>query len=208
MEHTDARTTNAAERYLLQEMHDPERDAFEDHYFDCSECAADVRDGAAMMAAGRQIAAEGATVHQISGWRRRWLPQAAAASMIFGLLGFGAGTMRMAAPAISEIRTYELQTETERASAADVLVIPAGEDAMISFPITPAEAARSYVVTIQDADGKTRFSKPKSLDEAIDHVYLSLRELPRGSYQLVIEGVHEDGNRFHVTTTSFKVGER
>jgi len=207
MEHTEARNTNAAERYLLQEMLDPERDAFEDHYFDCTECAADVRDGAAMMAAGRQIAGEGATVHQLSRWRG-WLPRTAAASVIFAFLGYGAGTMRMAAPAISEIHTYELQTETERASAADVLVLPAGDAAAVSFLIPPAEEARSFVVTVQDADGKAKFSKPKSLDEAIHPVYLSLRALPRGSYRLVIEGVREDGNRFPVTSSEFKVGER
>jgi hypothetical protein len=46
MTHDEAAATLAAERYLLGEMSDAERDAFEDHYFGCTLCAADVRDGA------------------------------------------------------------------------------------------------------------------------------------------------------------------
>src|SRR5215831_6127498 len=43
MNHLQALTTKASERYLLGEMSEPERFAFEDHYFSCEECAGDVR---------------------------------------------------------------------------------------------------------------------------------------------------------------------
>jgi hypothetical protein len=43
MDHREAQSTKAAERYLLGEMSEPERYEFEDHYFDCEECAGDVR---------------------------------------------------------------------------------------------------------------------------------------------------------------------
>jgi hypothetical protein len=43
MEHEFAITTQAVERYLLNEMSPEERDAFEDHYFACEVCAGDVR---------------------------------------------------------------------------------------------------------------------------------------------------------------------
>ncbi len=45
MTHPEAVSTLASERYLLDEMTDLERHAFEDHFFDCAECAADVRAG-------------------------------------------------------------------------------------------------------------------------------------------------------------------
>lgn len=53
MDHLQAITGKASERYLLGEMTEPERFAFEDHYFQCTECAEDVRAGA-MMARGIQ----------------------------------------------------------------------------------------------------------------------------------------------------------
>jgi len=43
MDHESAVTSHAVERYLLADMPAEERDAFEDHYFLCDQCAADVR---------------------------------------------------------------------------------------------------------------------------------------------------------------------
>ena len=50
MTHQRAVSTLAAERYLLEEMSEIERMAFEAHYFDCPECADDVRAGELMRA--------------------------------------------------------------------------------------------------------------------------------------------------------------
>lgn len=43
MEHTEAVSIGATERYLLGELGDQECAAFEEHYFSCAQCAADVR---------------------------------------------------------------------------------------------------------------------------------------------------------------------
>ena len=48
MNHQQAIATHAAERYLLNELDEPARDAFEEHYFSCFECAEDVKTGARM----------------------------------------------------------------------------------------------------------------------------------------------------------------
>jgi hypothetical protein len=48
MDHQQALATQAAERYLLNELGDADRDAFEDHYFTCATCADDVKTGAQM----------------------------------------------------------------------------------------------------------------------------------------------------------------
>ena len=49
MEHSEATETMASARYLLGELTEEERERFEEHFFGCSECARDVRDGSAMM---------------------------------------------------------------------------------------------------------------------------------------------------------------
>jgi hypothetical protein len=49
MDHSDAVNAMMAERYLLNELSPDERDAFEEHFFDCAECAIDVRAGAAFV---------------------------------------------------------------------------------------------------------------------------------------------------------------
>jgi len=48
MTHQQAIDGMASERYLLDEMSEVERFEFEAHYFDCAECAADVRLGESM----------------------------------------------------------------------------------------------------------------------------------------------------------------
>jgi anti-sigma factor RsiW len=49
MDHLQAVNTLAAERYLLDEMTDAERDEFEEHFFSCGDCADDLRSGAVMV---------------------------------------------------------------------------------------------------------------------------------------------------------------
>src|SRR4051794_12388281 len=49
MEHQQAMETQAIERYLLEEMPQEERDAFEAHFFSCVECAEDARAAAQML---------------------------------------------------------------------------------------------------------------------------------------------------------------
>lgn len=48
MTHAQAVETGAAERYLLEEMSELERHAFENHYFSCLDCAEEVRTGGMM----------------------------------------------------------------------------------------------------------------------------------------------------------------
>lgn len=49
MDHTEAVQLMATERYLLGELSPEQRDAFEEHFFDCQECAFDVRTEAAFI---------------------------------------------------------------------------------------------------------------------------------------------------------------
>jgi len=49
MDHAEAREQMLAEKYLLNELPPEIRDAFEEHFFDCPECAFDIRAGAAFM---------------------------------------------------------------------------------------------------------------------------------------------------------------
>src|SRR5271154_6383449 len=49
MDHSEAVEQMAAERYVLDELPPGQRDAFEEHLFDCPECALDVRTEGAFM---------------------------------------------------------------------------------------------------------------------------------------------------------------
>lgn len=55
MNHREALESNAADRYLLNEMSGPEREQFEDHFFGCVDCAEEVRTGAALARGVRAV---------------------------------------------------------------------------------------------------------------------------------------------------------
>lgn len=54
MDHDEAIQRGAVEKYLLNEMPLPERDEFEEHYFDCPACAEDLRATAAFLDAAKR----------------------------------------------------------------------------------------------------------------------------------------------------------
>jgi hypothetical protein len=58
MDHTAVVRQKMTERYLLDELEAEVRDEFEEHYFDCPECALDIRAGAQFVAHTKTVLAE------------------------------------------------------------------------------------------------------------------------------------------------------
>src|SRR5215471_11591498 len=58
MDHTEAIRLTAAERYLLDELSPEQRDQFEEHFFDCTECALDLRAASTFIEQSKKILAE------------------------------------------------------------------------------------------------------------------------------------------------------
>ena len=94
MTHQEAVDTLATERYLLNEMSEVDRTAFEEHYFSCEVCAEDVKAGHAFGQGARRVFASGAESRPTTGTvlyptgvsRAKWyrsaaLPWAMAASL-------------------------------------------------------------------------------------------------------------------------------
>ncbi len=87
MQHQQALATKASERYLLGEMSELERFAFEAHYFDCPSCADDVRTGAALARGIKAVCAEDATLRPHTAVvrerpRRGWLSWLSPAALV------------------------------------------------------------------------------------------------------------------------------
>jgi len=57
MDHNEALQFQACEKYLLGELSQAQRDAFEEHYFSCAECAIQLRSAADFLGASREILA-------------------------------------------------------------------------------------------------------------------------------------------------------
>jgi hypothetical protein len=169
MTHAQAIDTHAAERYLLDEMRELERFAFEAHFFDCAECAEDVRTGALMregVAAGLMpAAATGSTVSAApaapmaslasSGWRSG-LPWAVAA-----MLALAVGYQSLwVVPGLRDqgVGTQALTPVTLRSASRGAETTLARPDAgVITFALdvngVPADARLAY--DLRTADGSS-----------------------------------------------------
>ena len=55
MNHDQAVRSHAAERYLLDELEPAERDAFEGHYFDCTDCFDHIKQGSEFLGLAREV---------------------------------------------------------------------------------------------------------------------------------------------------------
>jgi anti-sigma factor RsiW len=76
MDHKTAERTLAVEKYLLDEFSPEEKDAFEDHFFSCDECAREIQLGAAFMVHAKEslmsVPAAAAAVVPVKKEKRRW----------------------------------------------------------------------------------------------------------------------------------------
>jgi hypothetical protein len=147
MTHTDAVETSATERYLLDEMSESERQAFEAHYFECEQCADDVRaasrmrDGVAagLLRAGTAAPARPRRVYSYVSW-------AAAASLAI-VAGYQAMLLRERPPMASQaLAPVTLRAATRGADA--VVPLPRGATALtlaLPLDVTPGASLRYEV---------------------------------------------------------------
>jgi len=73
MTHLEAVARQAAEKYLLDELSPAEQQEFEEHFFGCAECAAEVEAGAVFVANARAVLSEEAGRHApVHRWWVEW----------------------------------------------------------------------------------------------------------------------------------------
>src|SRR5215471_316789 len=71
MEHNEAIENHTAERYLLHELTEQERDAYEAHFFSCSACAEEIKAASEFMENARQVVQDELKAHIYSHAARR-----------------------------------------------------------------------------------------------------------------------------------------
>ncbi len=196
MNHEQAIDIHAAEGYLLGELSLAERDAFEEHYFDCDSCFADVRDGATVIAGARVVAKE----NQAKGGHPSFFPAfAAAAGVAVAILG---GAVYQQLAIIGPLRA---QVATERAALskeqeprvisfyrigdtrAEIKVVENGRRPfLLEFTIFSSHPSPRYGYAITDTRGQTRLRGQISAEQAEQPVdlYVPGGFLPAGDYSL------------------------
>jgi len=216
MNHERCLETRAAERYLTGELPSAEREAFEQHYFECEVCAQDVRLGAVFAANLSAVFEEDATAKkrgkliQMAPPRAAWAAALAAGLALFAFSGW------QNAVAIPGLRAQVRALETPRLLAPVVLppsargaegrTIEASAGPLIPISLVPGAALGEgpYECRLETGAGAMLWRAPvRSFDsDGNVSVLLPVSSLRSGSYAWVLSG---DGGRREVERYRFQL---
>src|SRR5262245_28140180 len=202
MDHNEALRSEACEKYLLGQLTLNERDAYEEHYFSCAECAAQLRSAALFLGASRELFAASPaprTAVPAEPTRRfAWL-RPAFALPAFALLLLVIGYQNLVTiPQYRQASTprvlsmHSLILADTRGEGGLHFAVASGEPFGLYLDI-PADAAHSrYLVRLEDPSGNSSLLRSVSSDEAKKTLALVMNPVKRaGKYTLVVAGVTE-----------------
>jgi len=192
MDHHQASDSMAAERYILGELNGEERDAFEEHFFDCPKCSISVRDAAKVRATVRLGQPRGAALPRS---RMHW-GWAAAASVLVTVLAYKSITVRPEVPpAPVSVATRLAQPvvldSPSRGPGEDIVVKARPDEALPLTIVIPAVYQYPiYVLEIRDTANLKRASLSVTHADASEPVPMVIapHTLSSGNYKLVIRG--------------------
>jgi len=209
MDHEEAVRQKATERYLLDELDPKLRDQFEEHLFDCQDCALDVRAAAMFVEQSKGILAEPAVPPVVKepvrtvakpGWFAWFRPAFAvpALALLLALIGyqnFVTYPKLMRAANEPQIGPWTSVNVSTRGADTTILKAHPGEGfgLLVNFP--PQQGFRSYVVDLYNPAGKLEWSGPISLAAAGEdrQIYIPGRNRLPGTYTLVVHGINPAG---------------
>ncbi len=205
MDHQEAVRRGAIEKYLLDEIPQPERDEFERHFFDCQECAEEVRTTAAFLAGAklelrRTHLAPPPRAAADKPWFHMFRRPAVAASAFGLLLLILAYQNIVILPRLAGDRAgisnpqvltpLSLGGRNHRDGALPVAAIVQGQPLLLSLDIPTAEGFSSYACVLVAASGAVVWRLPLSAAQAKAPVAISVPSgsLRPGNYRLLVQG--------------------
>ena len=206
MDHQEAIRLAVVERYLLDELPPPQRDEFEEHFFECQLCAKDLRVTAEFLDLARKELKRGT----IEGFAPRtvkpsWLElfwRPAVVAPAFGLLlaviayqnmvvypRFSGQIAQLSRPHIAS--AVSLIGGNSRGGALPAASASLSQPVLLSVDIPAAEQFPSYACVLVDSAGAVVWRLPVSQEQARDTVSIAVPagNLHAGDYTLVVQGL-------------------
>ncbi len=218
MNHTEAVSSGAVDRYLLGQLSASESEEFERHFFDCLECGRELRAGAMFEDNARAVfeernpAAAPAPVERpkpikASLWEWFWQRPWSAAAPALATLALAAVTLYQGSVVIPGLRgqlhdallpqpvaSYVLPP-ISRGDARTLEVPGSGRFYTIYMDPTWEGAPQAYLCSVQDESGAERFSVrlPAPPPGKPIQILMARPLLPSGRYTVVIRSAAEAG---------------
>jgi Putative zinc-finger len=209
MDHGEALQQKATERYLLDEL-DPElKDQFEEHLFDCQDCALDLRAAAMFVEQSKVILgeAQAAPVHAPAPAAAKpiWLAflfRPALAVPVFAVLLAIVGyenlvtvphlTAQLSEPQIGPYAPINIGT---RGSSKTAVTVTPGEGFILPVTIPPDMSYSAYILELHNPAGRIEWTRkiPASSPDDTRWIFIPGAGLQQGTYVLTVNGVTAAG---------------
>jgi anti-sigma factor RsiW len=215
MDHSESIRLMAAEKYLLGELAPESREEFEEHFFDCQECALEVRAGAAFVEHSKVLLSEPIAVVSARastparanpGWFA-WLRPAFVVPVMAALLAVVGYQNLVTYPKLKDetafvsrpqiLASASLINANTRGANKTVISARRGE-AFLLFMDIPAETRfSSYVAELDGPTGSSEWSLTIPAEAAKETVPIRVPADHRGAgmYTLVVRGVDSSGGK-------------
>jgi hypothetical protein len=206
MDHNEAVRLQAAEKYVLGEFPQNLRDEYEEHFFDCPECAVDLKAVAAFVDVSREVlraepeklAEKKAALAQAGrlSWFRPVIAVPAFLALLF-VIGYQSFVMipkakEAAASGASQIlfSSHSLRGVNTAGEEGRTLSIGPGDAFLLNFDFVPTRSFDSYICHLEDAQGhlvlQARIAGANANQEA--HLAVPAGTLHPGKYVLAFYG--------------------
>ena len=209
MDHETSVKTLAAEKYLLGELSSPEREGFEQHFFECQECAESVRLGFQFSENAKVVFRdEGARpVSEADWWSRlrswfasiqpRMLVPVGACIAVAAFSGYQNAVQipdlraRMGQLERPQVLSPTLLAPSSRSTPPSVAVPPGAQFVQLSLATGAVAPANRYQCELRTAAGKsvTVLSVPALDPDANLNLLIPAGSLSSGDYEAILSGV-------------------
>ena len=227
MDHQEAVRQNATERYLLDELDPEQRDQFEEHFFDCQDCALDVRAAAMFVEHSKDILTEPEVTARVReaafaspnkapdktrfGW---WRPAIFAPVMALLLIVVAYQNLvqvpqlqsAVNQPHVLAAISLNLLTYGDR---SEPITVASGQAFLLNLIIPPGSrySYSSYQVDLYNPQGKIDSSLPigSASSGATWPIQIPGANRESGKYSLVVQGRTANGKQVEVGRSSFEL---
>ena len=221
MDHEAVVRQKMTERYLLNELDPQARDEFEEHFFDCQDCALDVNAGAVFIEQSKVVLGERAEPVSVGlpasaavklGWMR-WLRPALVVPVMAMLLAVVAYQNLVMLPQMEQalrspqVLPWASVNVGTFGSDGPVITARPGQGFLLFVRIPPESIYTRYTAELYNPAGKVEWSVtiPASATQDQWPVQVPGAKREAGSYSLAVRGVTAAGDSKIVGQASFEL---
>ena len=219
MDHNEAIRLSATEQYLLGELSPELRDEFEEHFFECAECAEDVRAASLFVEQSKVVLAdsgERAPIRvpaHVPSRRFSWFSPSfgiPALALVLVVVGYQnlvlLPRMEQALNSPQVLPWASINTRT-RGDATTIIPVQPGGSFLLFVNIPPDPRYSNYVADLFDPTGHRVWSLPIPGSMAADSVPLRVpgANLKAGTYTVALHGLGSTGQDTEIGRTSFEL---